>query len=161
MNDHAKRIAQQQSQADRRPHLLQPAEVCKLIRISPATLNRRWTSGEFPPPVRIGRLLRWDVEEIQEWLAANRVQVEPQQEKEHVPRLNYRIVAIKRLIESSNSAPSSRRTASNGATTRASGNSIWLATSMTNSMPSSGRRAALTTITIRRTRTTQTPEWRR
>ena len=39
--------------------------VCERYHISPSTLRRRVLDGTFPPPVKIGRLIRWNLTDLQ------------------------------------------------------------------------------------------------
>lgn len=50
--------------------LLTATDVIRLLKIGRRTLNRLLARGEFPPPIRIGRLLRWRPEIVHNWLVA-------------------------------------------------------------------------------------------
>jgi excisionase family DNA binding protein len=52
------------------PLLLTKAELADLLRCSGRTLYRQLQAGELPPPVRIGRLLRWRRPDIEQWIDA-------------------------------------------------------------------------------------------
>lgn len=52
--------------------LIGAAELAEILGISLASLYRRRSLGDaLPPAVRIGSLIRWRVEDIEEYLAAN------------------------------------------------------------------------------------------
>ena len=48
--------------------LVDSREAAKLLRISPRTLWKMQTSGEMPPPIRIGRAVRWSLEVLKKWV---------------------------------------------------------------------------------------------
>ena len=49
--------------------LLTKPQVVEMMKISPRTLDNYMAAGQFPKPVRIGkRLLRWIVEDLEEWI---------------------------------------------------------------------------------------------
>ncbi len=52
------------------PALLTPEDVARILSCSPRTVNRLATSGRIPKPVRLGRLVRWNRQIIDEWIAA-------------------------------------------------------------------------------------------
>lgn len=43
-------------------------DVARLLRCSSRTVRRVAEAGRMPKPVRIGALLRWDKEQIREWV---------------------------------------------------------------------------------------------
>jgi predicted DNA-binding transcriptional regulator AlpA len=45
-------------------------KAAKLLKVSQRTLWRMHTSGEMPPPIRIGRAARWSLEVLQKWVKA-------------------------------------------------------------------------------------------
>ena len=46
------------------------AEVAQLLKLSPRTVRRLVAAGKLPPPIRLtGRIVRFDVREINEYLA--------------------------------------------------------------------------------------------
>jgi excisionase family DNA binding protein len=47
--------------------LLDTKQVSKLLRVSPRTVFAMQKSGKLPAPIRIGRLVRWSSERLQEW----------------------------------------------------------------------------------------------
>ena len=49
--------------------LLSIFQVAKLLNVSTMTIRRMWADGRMPPPLRIGkRSLRWNADELEEWL---------------------------------------------------------------------------------------------
>lgn len=48
--------------------LIDTREACRLLKVSSRTLWRMYTSGEMPPPIRIGRAVRWGYDELQDWV---------------------------------------------------------------------------------------------
>ncbi len=44
-------------------------EVAKLLNVSHRHVVRMAESGEMPPPVRLGRRVRWSVQVIEKWIA--------------------------------------------------------------------------------------------
>lgn len=52
--------------------LLTVDDVAKILRVSTRTVRRRWNKGEFPAPMRIGRLVRWHPDQIRDYLAKQR-----------------------------------------------------------------------------------------
>ena len=49
--------------------LLTASEVCKILRVSPATLRRAFTEDRVPRPIRVGkRGIRWRTSDLQEWI---------------------------------------------------------------------------------------------
>lgn len=48
--------------------LLDVVDVARLLRCSSRTVRRVAEAGRMPKPVRIGRLLRWNREQICEWV---------------------------------------------------------------------------------------------
>ena len=48
--------------------LIDSKEAAKLLKVSPRTHWRMQTSGEMPPPVRIGRAVRWSLETLKKWV---------------------------------------------------------------------------------------------
>lgn len=49
---------------------LSAGEVAKLLGISRAHVWRMHSSGRLPPPVRLGRAVRWERAAIEGWLSA-------------------------------------------------------------------------------------------
>lgn len=45
-------------------------DLCQLLQTSTATLHRLKAAGKLPAPLRLGGQLRWDADEIREWVAA-------------------------------------------------------------------------------------------
>jgi hypothetical protein len=50
--------------------LLTPRETAKHLRTTERTLERRRLTGDGPPFVKIGALIRYPLDELEEWLAA-------------------------------------------------------------------------------------------
>ncbi|MHB8971281.1 MAG: helix-turn-helix transcriptional regulator [Pirellulaceae bacterium] len=50
--------------------LIDNREAAKLLKISARTLWAMWHRGEMPPPIRIGKAIRWSYEELSRWVAA-------------------------------------------------------------------------------------------
>ena len=45
--------------------LISARQVCELFNISVASLYRKVATGELPPPIKIGRMSRWRLSELQ------------------------------------------------------------------------------------------------
>lgn len=43
-------------------------ELAELLRLSPRTIQRKLSAGEFPTPIRIGRSVRWQLAVIHKWI---------------------------------------------------------------------------------------------
>jgi predicted DNA-binding transcriptional regulator AlpA len=56
--------------AEQFPLLYDTADLCRVLRISMATLHRLKSAGKLPRAKKLGAQLRWDVSEICEWVAA-------------------------------------------------------------------------------------------
>lgn len=52
--------------------LLTARDLARLLRIDPRTLRELRHAGEVPPPIKVGRLLRWRATEVERWLAEAR-----------------------------------------------------------------------------------------
>ena len=50
--------------------LIDSREAAKLLKVSERTLWRMWNEGEMPPPVRVGRAVRWSYETLKAWVTA-------------------------------------------------------------------------------------------
>ena len=50
--------------------LLTPKAVAKFLSVHPRTLTRLALTSSFPPPIRIGRSLRWRADQLQSWIEA-------------------------------------------------------------------------------------------
>jgi excisionase family DNA binding protein len=48
--------------------LIASKEAAKLLKVSERTLWRMHTTGEMPPPIRIGRAVRWSLETLKKWV---------------------------------------------------------------------------------------------
>jgi excisionase family DNA binding protein len=48
--------------------LLDVQGVASWLVLSPKTVYAMVERGEGPPPIKVGRLLRWDRDSVQEWL---------------------------------------------------------------------------------------------
>jgi prophage regulatory protein len=67
------RISMQQIQPENRAieRLIRIAEVKRLTGLSTATLYRKISAKDFPPPVQLGVAARaWPLSEVQDWIAA-------------------------------------------------------------------------------------------
>lgn len=51
------------------PTLIRINQVAELLGVSSRSIYRRVKAGDMPPPVKIGHLTRWRVNEIQDWCA--------------------------------------------------------------------------------------------
>ena len=56
------------NQTDSPTALLDVGEVATLLSCSPRHVNRLSRSGQMPPPVRLGYLVRWSREAIGTWI---------------------------------------------------------------------------------------------
>ena len=50
--------------------LIDSREAARMLKISQRTLWRMHTTGEMPPPIRIGRAVRWSLEALKKWVDA-------------------------------------------------------------------------------------------
>lgn len=57
--------------------LLTSRETAKLLKVSEKTIYNRWTTGEMPPPIRIGAAIRWSLETLKSWVNAGCPRVDP------------------------------------------------------------------------------------
>lgn len=57
-----------------RPVLLSPAELARLLSVPVATLYRWRSQHDRPPGFRVGRHVRYRLDEVQEWLETRRDQ---------------------------------------------------------------------------------------
>jgi excisionase family DNA binding protein len=48
--------------------LLKIGDVCQLLKISKRSVWRLISAGQFLPPVRVGRSVRWRRAEVEEWV---------------------------------------------------------------------------------------------
>ena len=51
----------------RRPLLIDLKEYAALLSLTPTQATRAWQARLIPPPVFVGKLLRWNVNEIERW----------------------------------------------------------------------------------------------
>lgn len=49
------------------PKLLNKAELCTQLSISPRTIENMVKAGEFPPPVRLGKQVYWSEVAVARW----------------------------------------------------------------------------------------------
>jgi excisionase family DNA binding protein len=49
--------------------LIDSKQAARLLKVSERTLWRMHHTGEMPPPIRIGRAVRWSVEALTKWVA--------------------------------------------------------------------------------------------
>ena len=52
--------------------LLTIEEVADLLQVSPGSIRTLREQGRFAPAVRIGRHLRWELKDVQDWAASQR-----------------------------------------------------------------------------------------
>jgi excisionase family DNA binding protein len=57
--------------------LLTTRQVAEWLGVSPATVLRRWRSGELPGYRIASNVLRFDRDELERWLSERRREVEP------------------------------------------------------------------------------------
>lgn len=50
------------------PKLLSVADLANFLAVDPRTVRRWRTSGELPPAVQLGGVVRWEIEDIEHWL---------------------------------------------------------------------------------------------
>ena len=50
--------------------LIDSKQVAKLLKVCEKTVWTMYTTGKMPPPIRIGRAVRWSYEELKAWVAA-------------------------------------------------------------------------------------------
>ena len=48
--------------------LLKIGDVCELLKISKRSVWRLISAGQFLPPIRVGRSVRWRRAEVEEWV---------------------------------------------------------------------------------------------
>ncbi len=48
--------------------LMTRQQVAEMLQVDTATLRRYYTTGQMPPPRRLGGQLRWPLQELQTWL---------------------------------------------------------------------------------------------
>jgi len=53
------------------PLVVSAQELASLLRLGLRTLRTMDASGRLPKPIRIGHSVRWSLEEIKDWLAAD------------------------------------------------------------------------------------------
>ena len=51
------------------PLLVSVEELARLLQISKRTISRDRLTGDVPPPVRVGKLVRWRLDIIVAWIA--------------------------------------------------------------------------------------------
>ena len=47
--------------------MMTAAQVCKEMHISRTTLHRWRTAFGFPPPLKVGHTIRFDIQEVEAW----------------------------------------------------------------------------------------------
>lgn len=52
--------------------LLKVHEVAALVGFSKSWVYQEIRTGNFPPPIYFGRIARWDIEDIDAWIAARK-----------------------------------------------------------------------------------------
>jgi len=53
------------------PLLLDEAEVCRLLSLAPRTFQRLRSRGQFPSPIKVGKLNRWRRGEVEAWVGSS------------------------------------------------------------------------------------------
>jgi excisionase family DNA binding protein len=48
--------------------LIDSKEAARLLKVSERTLWRLHHTGEMPPPIRIGRAVRWNIDALRKWV---------------------------------------------------------------------------------------------
>jgi excisionase family DNA binding protein len=48
--------------------LLTRDDLCERLRLSKRTISRMLSAGKLPPPVQIGRCVRWRERDIERWI---------------------------------------------------------------------------------------------
>lgn len=48
--------------------LIDSRGAARLLKVSPRTLWKMQNNGEMPPPIRIGRAVRWSLDALQKWI---------------------------------------------------------------------------------------------
>lgn len=62
--------------------LIDVKQAAKLLEVSERTLWRMYTSGEMPPPIRIGRAVRWSRKALEAWIESGCPRVKNSQDAE-------------------------------------------------------------------------------
>lgn len=57
-----------QKPTDDQGMLIDSKQAAKLLTVSERTLMRMHTAGEMPPPIRMGRAVRWSLETLEKWV---------------------------------------------------------------------------------------------
>lgn len=57
------------------PKLLTLEQTAETFGVNPRTIRRLWYANEFPEPIRVGRGIRWRLEDIQKFVE---IQAQPQ-----------------------------------------------------------------------------------
>ena len=63
-------IASQSESTESEPLLVTAKQVAKLMQMSTRSLWRLRSAGEIPEPLRIGRSVRWRLNDVKNWIAA-------------------------------------------------------------------------------------------
>jgi excisionase family DNA binding protein len=50
--------------------LIDSREAARLLNVSPRTLYQMYTDGTMPPPIRIGRAIRFSLDALKKWVEA-------------------------------------------------------------------------------------------
>ena len=62
-------VAQQTAIRPTAALVLRKRQVCAMLGISPATLDRQRVKGDFPAPIRLGeQAIGWPLEAVQAWI---------------------------------------------------------------------------------------------
>lgn len=55
--------------------LVTPSELSEMVGLAIQTIyNRHSKGGDLPPAIKLGKALRWDVEDVRAWVAGQRQQ---------------------------------------------------------------------------------------
>lgn len=53
------------------PTMMKLIEVAERVRLNPMTVRRLSKSGDFPPPITLGRALRWNLADVERFLVGS------------------------------------------------------------------------------------------
>ncbi len=63
-------ISPNEGQMARSPYrLIRIEELADLLSLSKRTVSRMMSSGRMPAPVRLGGSLRWQIDDVEQWIA--------------------------------------------------------------------------------------------
>jgi len=65
--------------------LLTPEDIARIVGMSPTYVRDRLSKQRgFPPPIRIGKLLRWTREDIERWIESRKLSPTARLSRPHV-----------------------------------------------------------------------------